>query len=107
MSLSPIARRIAVADLFGSTAGASVNRVSKEDAVRTWLCEWGTDGLMEAIACDVEVKEIACVMSCFSLACVKCVRNGCHYLKNNGPRMQALLVTPRLAMVRQNYVALR
>jgi hypothetical protein len=72
MSLSPIARRIAAADLFGSTAGESVNRVSKDDAVRTRLCEWRVDGVMEAIACDVEVRESACVMSCFSLACVKC-----------------------------------
>ena len=60
---------MAAADWFGSTAGESVKSESKEDAVRTRLFERGTEGLMDAIAWEVEVRETACVISCFSFAC--------------------------------------
>ena len=42
---------------------------SKEDAVRTRLFERGAEGLIDAIAWEVEVRETACVISCFSFAC--------------------------------------
>lgn len=60
---------MAAADWFGSTAGESVKSEPKEDAVRTRLFERGAEGFMEAIAWEVEVREMACVMSCFSFAC--------------------------------------
>jgi hypothetical protein len=41
---------MAVADLLGRAAGDIVKSVSKEDAVRTWLCECGTEGFIELIA---------------------------------------------------------
>lgn len=50
MSLSPISSFMAAADLFGKTAGETVKRVSKEDAVSTRLFERGAEGLMDAIA---------------------------------------------------------
>jgi len=60
---------MAAADWFGRTAGESVKSESKEDAVRTRLFERGTEGLMDAIAWEVEVRETAWVMSCFNFAC--------------------------------------
>jgi hypothetical protein len=77
-SLSPRARRIAAADLFGRAAGDMVKRVSKEEMVRTLLCVRGAEGVMELMACDVDVSVSACVMSCFSFA-YKAVRSGYDY----------------------------
>lgn len=66
-SFSPIASRIAAADLFGRTAGDMVNKLSKEEAER-WLVVCLEDDLMEVMACEAEVSDNAWVMSCLSLA---------------------------------------
>ena len=76
MSFSPIDSFMAAADLFGRTAGEMVNRASKDDAVSTRLVERGAEGLMDAIAYEVDVKERACFMSCLSLAFGR-VRRSC------------------------------
>lgn len=68
MSFSPIASFMAAADLFGRTEGDIVKRVSKDDAVSTRLFDRRAEGLIEAMAYEVDVKERACLMSCFSLA---------------------------------------
>lgn len=60
---------MAAADWFGRTAGESVKSESKEDAVRTRLFERGAEGLMDAIAWEVEVRDKARVISCFNFAC--------------------------------------
>lgn len=58
---------MAAADLVGRTAGDIVNRLSKEEAER-WLVVCREDDLMEVMACEADVSDNACVMSCLSLA---------------------------------------
>ena len=70
-SFSPAASRMAAADLLGRTAGETVKRLSKDDAGSTWLWEVGSEVRMEVMAWDVDVRERACVISCFSFACVQ------------------------------------
>ena len=67
VSFSPHARRIAAADLLGSMAGDIVKSVLNESAERWLVEEWREDGLMDVIACEVDVVDSAPVISCFSL----------------------------------------
>ena len=66
MSLSPNAKRIAAADLYGSTAGHTVKRLSKAAAVRICPRLFDAEGLIDVIACEVDVRDMACMISCFS-----------------------------------------
>lgn len=66
-------RRVAAADWLGSTAGRRVRRVSNAEVPRTRDCACDVFvGWIEAIACELEVRESAWAISCFSFACRKC-----------------------------------
>ena len=67
MSFSPIASFMAADGLFSRTAGEIVNGASKDDAVSTRLVERGVEGLTDAIAYEVDVRERNYHMSCLSL----------------------------------------
>ena len=66
--MSPSAIRIAAADLLGKTAGDIVNRVSKAETGRMKPLVFLPEVWIEVIACEVEVRESAWEMICFSLA---------------------------------------
>lgn len=47
---------MAAADLLGRSEGATVNNVEKAEVGRMVECPCGTDGWMDEIACEVEVR---------------------------------------------------
>jgi hypothetical protein len=82
-SLSPKAKRIAAADLYGSTAGHTVKRLSKAVDVKTCPRLLAAEGFIDVIACEVDVREIACMISCFSFV-YECSYGKCVH-KNGKP----------------------